>query len=238
MPLAFKASGLAGNSQRSTSSTSSSNCDCNNAMLDAPTQLDTATTILVECTLPIILIDYKQIDAYLTEIGALDKIVEVLDRIACLAQHAQGIKNAIQKLQQVVQKQAQLVLSATLTNNQRTYATIARKGIAQPHPLSTPTYKLVLTRYKRKIVVVCGSELDTQKVRSYKEIIEQLNKIGVAGEAAAVRWLLSGNIVLTIDNKQARTSWLTNQSWLSTFRTGVRVKRREFAVIAYGIQVN
>jgi len=88
MPLAFKASSLAGNSQRSTSSASSSNCDCNDAMPDAPTQLDTATTTLAECTLPIILIDYKQIDAYLIEIGASDEIVEALDRIACLAQHA------------------------------------------------------------------------------------------------------------------------------------------------------
>jgi len=58
------------------------------ALLDAPTQLDTATTILAECTLPIIIIDYKRINAYLTEIGALDEIVEALDRIACLAQHA------------------------------------------------------------------------------------------------------------------------------------------------------
>jgi len=58
------------------------------ALLDAPTQLDTATTILAECTLPTIIINYKQIDAYLTEIGAPDEIVEALDRIACLAQHA------------------------------------------------------------------------------------------------------------------------------------------------------
>jgi len=57
-------------------------------MLDALTQLDTATTTLVECILPTILIDYEQIDAYLTEIGALNEIVEALDRIACLAQHA------------------------------------------------------------------------------------------------------------------------------------------------------
>ena len=29
-----------------------------------------------------------------------------------------------------------------------------------------------------------------------------------------------------------------NQSWLSTFGAGARVKKREFAVIAHGIRVN
>jgi len=70
------------------SEASSSNFDCDDAMTDAPTQPDTATTALAECTLPTILIDYERIDAYLTEIGAADEIVEAIDRIACLAQHA------------------------------------------------------------------------------------------------------------------------------------------------------
>jgi hypothetical protein len=68
--------------------------------------------------------DYEQIDAYLTEIGAPDEIVEALDRITCLAQHAEGIQNAIQQLQQAVQKQAQPAPSAALANNQHTYAGI------------------------------------------------------------------------------------------------------------------
>jgi hypothetical protein len=45
-------------------------------------------------------------------------------------------------------------------------------------------------------------------------------------------------MVLAMDNEQARTSWLADQSWLSTFGTGARVKRREFTVIAHGIRVN
>jgi hypothetical protein len=39
--------------------------------------------------------DYERIDAYLTEIGAPDEIGEAPGRITCLAQHAQGIENAI-----------------------------------------------------------------------------------------------------------------------------------------------
>jgi hypothetical protein len=77
-----------------------------------------------------------------------------------------------------------------------------------------------------------------QKNRTYKEIIKQLNGKGTAGEAIAVRQLPSGDMVLAMESEQARTSWLANQSWLSMFGTGARVKKREFAVIAHGIRVN
>jgi hypothetical protein len=55
------------------------------AMTDATTQPDTATTTPIECTPPTIIADYEQIDAYLTEIEAPDEIGEALDRITCLA---------------------------------------------------------------------------------------------------------------------------------------------------------
>jgi hypothetical protein len=45
-------------------------------------------------------------------------------------------------------------------------------------------------------------------------------------------------MVLAMDSEQARTSWLANQSWLSVFGKGARVKKREFAVVAHGIRVN
>jgi len=163
-----------------------------------------------------------------------DAIVAALDRISCLAQHAQGIQNAIEQLQQAVQKQAQPAPSAAPANNQHTYAAAARRGVAQP-PLPI---KPVPTRHKREIVVVRGNESNTQKMRTYKEIIEQLSEKGIAGEAIAVRKLPSSDLVLVMESEQARTSWLTNQSWLSTFGIGARVKKREFAVIAHGIRVN
>jgi hypothetical protein len=65
-----------------------------------------------------------------------------------------------------------------------------------------------------------------------------VNKKDIAGEAVAVRKLPSGDMVLAMDSEQARTSWLANQSWLSVFGKGARVKKREFAVVAHGIRVN
>ena len=93
-------------------------------------------------------------------------------------------------------------------------------------------------RHKREIVVVRDTEIEEQKRRTYKELLEQLNKVGVASEAVAIHKLGSGDMMLTMDDEQARTSWLTNSKWLEIFGTGARVKRREFAVMAYGIRVN
>ena len=80
MPLDSEASGSPGNSQRSAGSNGSSERDRDDAMSDAPSQQDTATTTPAECTLPTIIMDYEKIDAYLTEIGGPDEITEALDR--------------------------------------------------------------------------------------------------------------------------------------------------------------
>ena len=65
-----------------------------------------------------------------------------------------------------------------------------------------------------------------------------MNKAGAAGKAVAIYKLRSSNIIITIEDKRARTSWLANTKWLATFREGARVKWREFAIMAYGIRVN
>ena len=98
--------------------------------------------------------------------------------------------------------------------------------------------KPVPLRHKREIIVVRGTETADQKRRTYKELLEQLNSTRVAGEAVAIRKLGSGDMILTMEDEQARTSWLTNSQWLETLGEGARVKRREFAVMAHGIKVN
>jgi hypothetical protein len=52
-------------------------------------------------------------------------------------------------------------------------------------------------------VVVQGTETADQKRRTYKELLKQLNKVGVAGEAVAIRKLGSSNMMLTIEDEQA-----------------------------------
>ena len=98
--------------------------------------------------------------------------------------------------------------------------------------------KPVPLRHKREIVVVRGTETAEQKRRTFKELLEQMNKAGAAGEAVAIRKLGSGDMMITMEDERARTSWLANTEWLATFGEGARVKRREFAIMAHGIRVN
>jgi len=65
-----------------------------------------------------------------------------------------------------------------------------------------------------------------------------MNKAGVAGEAVAICKLGSGDMMITMEDEQARTSWLACTKWLAAFGEGARVKWREFAIMAYGIRVN
>lgn len=68
--------------------------------------------------------------------------------------------------------------------------------------------------------------------------MEQLNRAGNVGEAVAIRRLPTGDMTLTMEDESARMKWLKDTKWLGTFGEGARIKRREFAVIAYGIQVS
>jgi len=65
-----------------------------------------------------------------------------------------------------------------------------------------------------------------------------MNKAGAASKAVAICKLGSSNIIITIKDERACTSWLANTKWLATFKEGVRVKQKEFAIIAYRIRVN
>ena len=100
------------------------------------------------------------------------------------------------------------------------------------------TTKSVPARHKREIIVTRGTETTAQKNRTYKELIEQLNAVGIAGKAAAVRQLPSKDLVITMEDKQARNSWLADTKWLAALGEGAQVKHREFAVVAHGIRVN
>ena len=85
--------------------------------------------------------------------------------------------------------------------------------------------------HKCEIIVVRGTETVQQKNRTYKELIEQLNALGMGtgsrtgtrtgtGEAVAIRWLPSGDIVVTMADEKARTSWLADQKWAATLGAG------------------
>jgi len=85
------------------------------------------------------------------------------------------------------------------------YAAVAGQGTKTgQHRNVEPIQKPVPTRYKREITIADGKPTPVQALRTNKEIIEQLNTTGIAGEVVALRKLPDGGIVLTTDDEQTR----------------------------------
>jgi hypothetical protein len=204
-----------------------------------------------ECLQTDIKADIETITAYLVKERAPKAVQAAIGRISDAYKRRVEQKNteqAIRQLQAVVQKLADKVDNKPYRPtrlNIGSYTAAARQGL----PTQTRGWqslnaghvtleKPVPARYKREIVVVQSTETTEQKRRTYKELLEQLNRAGVAGAAVAIRQLGSGDMILTIEDEQACTSWLADTKWLETFGARARVKRQEFAVMAYGIRVN
>jgi hypothetical protein len=198
--------------------------------------------------------DLELIATYLAKERAPSPVQAALSRVQnaysrrVVRANENSTEQAIRQLQATVQ---QLVTKVGDTSNRPTgpspvsYAEAAKLGL----PTQTRTQqslnathvipqKPVPARHKREIIVVRGTETSEEKARSYKELLEQLNSLGNAGEAVAIRRLPTGDMTLTMEDEQARTNWLKDTKWLETFRDGARIKRREFAVLAHGIRIS
>ena len=217
---------------------------------DATTSTDRTTPPKpTECVQTDIKAEINTITAYLVKERAPKAVQAAMGRINDAygrRVEQRATEQAIRQLQAVVQKLADKVENKSDEQAKLgSYAAAARLGLptqtrAQQSLNSghvTPQ-KPVPLRHKRKIVVVQGTETAEQKRRTYKELLEQMNKAGIAGEAVAIRKLGTNDMMITMEDEQARTSWLTNTKWLAAFGEGARIKQREFAVIAYGIRVN
>jgi hypothetical protein len=200
------------------SSSGSSNRDVDDAIADAPSRLTTPNQE-TECTLVELFELYKIVDAYLKEKKApksvqaeLDAMVELVQRVVITPLTPSRTKEAIKTLQHTIQKLVDRIEASDKSPDRprASYTAVAGAG-APKRPIILPTlqYKHILTRHKREIIVVQGTELIQQKNRLYKELIEQLNasRAGTgAGEAVAIRQLPSRDMVLTMADEKACTS--------------------------------
>jgi hypothetical protein len=192
--------------------------------------------------------DFNQLAAYLAKEKAPKGLHNALQRIrdACERVAKQSTTDAIHSLQEAVQKLT-VQIEAKPTGLHATgplgtsYAAAAQRGATVELQSRTqsriePT-KPVPVRHKREIIVTRGKETLEKAQRTGKEVIEQLNSVGIGGQIVAARRLPSGDMVLTTDDEQTRTKWLVDHKWLAVFGVGARVKRREFVVLAHGIRV-
>src|SRR4030081_3102440 len=209
----------------------SSDRDVDDAMADAPSRLTTPDRE-TECTLVELFESYETVDAYLKEKRApesvraeLDAMVELVRRVVMTPPIPSHIEEAIKTLQHAVQKLTDRIEASdkALDGPQASYAAVAAAG-ASKRPVMIPTlqhrYKDIPTRHKREIIVVRGTETVQQKNQTYKELIEQLNASGTGTgsgartgtrEAVAIRRLPSGDMVVTMADEKACTSWLADQ---------------------------
>ena len=152
-------------------------------------------------------------------------VQEAFERICDTSTRVKGstTEQAIHQLQDAVQKLSTQVEKNTLRPGagvvQVLYAAVAGQAVQQSciqqsctqqsRTDAIPT-KPVLVRHKCEIIVIQGEETIVQKACSYKELIEQLNDTRVAGRAAAVCQLPSRDLIITIEDEQACSSWLTD----------------------------
>jgi hypothetical protein len=195
--------------------------------------------------------DIELIATYLAKRNASTKLVGAIDRIrdAYTTRVKQtNTEQAIRQLHETVQKLAEKVSKTSYEAPKPalgSYAAAASRGASatkqtrlQQSLNPVTSQKPVPARHKREIILVRGTETTIEKNRTYKELLEQINKSEVAGVAVAIRKLPSGDMILTMEDEQARTSRLANTAWLEVFGPGARIKKREFAVIAHGIRVS
>ena len=207
---------------------SSGSSDRDDAMADAPSRLTTPDRE-TECTLVELFESYETVDAYLKEKRApesvraeLDAMVELVRRVVMTPPIPSHAEEAIKTLQHAVQKLTDRIEASDKAPDGpwASYAAIAAAG-ASKRPVMIPTlqhrYKHIPTRHKREIIVVRGTETVPQKNWLYKELIEQLNASGTGsragtgtGEAVAIRRLPSGDMVVTMADEKACTSWLVD----------------------------
>jgi hypothetical protein len=196
--------------------------------------------------------EFEQLAAYLVDRKAPKALCKALQRIQdAFEENAskQTTTDAIYTLQEAVKKlTVQIEAKPTGTHASgplgTSYAAAAQRGAAGAAQSRTQSYaeptKPVPARHKREIIATRGVETAEQAQRTGKELVEQLNSAGadIGGQVVAARRLPSGDIVLTTDEEQTRTKWITDQKWLKVFGTDARVKRREFIVLAHGIRVS
>ena len=192
--------------------------------------------------------DIRTVAAYIVQSKASQLVQEAFEQIRDTSTCVKGstTEQAIHQLQDVVQKLSTQVEKNTLrpgTGVAQTLYTAAAGQAAQQSCVQQSRTDAILTKpvpvqHKHEIIAIQDKETTVQKTCSYKEMAEQLNNIGIAGRAAAVCQLPSRDLIITIEDKQACGSQLTDTKQLSALGTGVQVKYREFAVIVYRIRVN
>ena len=184
--------------------------------------------------------DIDQIVDYFTKEPTLSKFMEMVVRVRDAyraRQKPSSIEETVRTIQETVNKLAKAIETGG-NNGQptqvRSYAAAVGQGtqgycVYRPHrPI--PTEKSIPLRHTREVILVRGQETKQQKARTYKELLDGVNRHIGTGKAIAICMLGSGDITMALEDADTRTKVLEDQTWLIVFGEGTRIKHREFIV--------
>jgi hypothetical protein len=146
-------------------------------------------------------------------------------------ENIRAIKTQLEGLTKMVRNLSEPVT----TPAKPSYAEILRR--ASPITRASERVAPVPTRRVREIVIAPGNESLTQRQRSGREIVSDINtKLGGEGVVAARR-LPSGEVLVTFENEDQKKKGAKSLETLQAFGQNAQVKVREFTVLTHGIQV-
>ena len=101
---------------------------------------------------------------------------------------------------------------------------------------------LVEERKKKEILVRVMDDAEKQGVKgaSDKDILERVQRVGgdYAKNAAAVRWLPSGDVLISMTTKEAKEGLEKDGEWTKCLGKSAQVVRRGYGILAHGIKVD
>ena len=138
--------------------------------------------------------------------------------------------------------------NANQPSKAETYASVARAAVtaAKKTTDTSANLKVATTlaeeRKKKEVLVrvMDGAEKLGIRGASDKDILERVQKAGGdhAKKAAAVRWLPSGDVLISMATKEAKEGLEKEMEWTKCLGSSAKVIRRGYGVLAHGIKVD
>lgn len=166
--------------------------------------------------------------------------------IRTVAEEGSGLKNTLSKIESrlsMIEKH-----NANQPSKAETYAGVARAAATAVKQTTNTSVGLKVAttlaeeRKKKELLVRVMDGAEKQDVRgaSDKDILERVKRAGgeYAKEAAAVRWLPSGDVLISMASKEAKEGLEKEGKWTKCLGSSAKVVRRGYGVLAHGIKID
>jgi hypothetical protein len=171
--------------------------------------------------------------------GAARRIVQALRAAQASKQptSSQPPALSIEQIKHVVQTEANRTIKeikAAAPSLPRSYADAAR----QPASASAVLEARVPLRAMREITIKPGGETPEQRLRTGQDIVREVSAaIGATNVVLAARRLPSGDVTLSFDTEQSRSTWENRLEIRQVFGDNTAVRTKGYAVLVHGLNM-